>query len=95
MNWYPPEFDFFFHTPHYWGPGETDFELPGINDLDRLARSHDFVYASAAHDREGRFLRMEADARLASDAGGITGAYMMVQSGFRLLTMNLVPLPWD
>lgn len=93
--WYPPEFDFLFETPHYWGPGETDFELPGVNDLDRLARRHDLVYARAPHTRSGRFQRMEADARLAKDAGGLTGAYMTLQSGFRLLTLNLIPLPWD
>ncbi len=95
MNWYPPEIDFIFESPHYWGPGETDFSLPGVNDLDRLARSHDIIYLDAPHSRQGRVQRMEADARLAKSAGGITGAYMTIQSGVRLLTMNLVPLPWD
>ena len=93
--WYPPEFDFLFQAPHYWGPGPSDFHKPGVNDLDRLARRHDWVYATTPNTRMGRFQRMEADARLAREAGGLTGAVMTVQSGFRLLTMNLVPLPWD
>ena len=93
--WYPPEFDFIFQTPHYWGLGQTDFSKSGVNDLDRLARRHDWVYHSAPHTRMGRVQRMEADARLAKEAGGITGAYMTVQAGARLLTMNLIPFPWD
>ena len=94
-NPFPPELEVLFFG-EYWGPG-TDLSIAGdpISDLDRLSRDHDIAYSRAGSGRTGRFQRMEADARMAKDAGGITGVWMTVQSGVRLLTMNLVPLPWD
>ena len=96
MNWYPPEIDFIFNSPHYWGPGTTDFELPGVNDLDRIARSHDIVYRDAPYSRQGSVQRAQADYQMALDAGiGITGLYMLGQASFRVLTFNQLTLPWD
>jgi len=100
MNWYPSipdEVEFLWNWPNYWGPGSTDYSLDPVNPTDRAAIAHDLVYGSAPHTRSGRVQRMEADARMAKnpDTGSITSAFMTVQSGFRLLTMNYVPLPWD
>ena len=97
MIQFPDEFEFIYQWPNYWGPGDTDYSLSPVNPTDAAARDHDLVYGSTKNTRIGRFYRMQADARMAKDprTGSITSAYMTVQSGFRLLTMNLVPLLWD
>ncbi len=96
MNWYPPEFDFFFTTPSYWGPG-TDLSSAGdpVSDLDRIAKSHDIAYSRAGPGHAGSVRRAKADYQMALDAGGITGAWMFSQATFRVLTFNQITLPWD
>lgn len=93
-NPFPPELEVLFFG-EYWGPG-TNLETAGdpISDLDRAARTHDIAYSRAGSGRTGGFRRMEADARMAKEAGGLTGAYMTVQAGFRLLTLNTIPIPF-
>lgn len=90
----PPELYVLFYG-EYWGPG-TDLSVAGdpVSRLDDISRIHDIAYSRAGTGRSGGFQRMEADARMAKEAGGLTGAYMTVQAGFRLLTLNLIPIPF-
>lgn len=98
MNWYPGynEFEFLWNPPEYWGPF-TDLSTAGdpVSSLDAAAMRHDIAYDRASLGRAGRIQRMEADAQMARETTGLSSAFMTVQSGFRLLTMNRIPLLWD
>jgi len=97
MNWYPPEFDFIWNPPEYWGPG-TDLSVAGdpVSNLDAVARDHDIAYSLAGSGHAGSVRRAKADYQMALDSGsGLTGAWMLAQATFRVLTFNQLSLPWD
>lgn len=96
MNWYPPEIQFLWDPPQYFGPG-TDLSVAGtpVSNLDAIARDHDISYSRAGPGHAGSVQRAKADYQMALDAGGLTGAWMLAQATFRVLTFNQITLPWD
>lgn len=93
----------------YFGPG-TDLSGPHdppyrsaystAGELDALAYEHDLRYAhSMRHTgRRRRVERASADFQMAMDAvtvNPVASAGMFVAASARVLTFNLVNLPWD
>lgn len=95
MILFPDEIEFLWKKPQYWGPG-TDLQTagPSVSNLDERSRTHDYAYAAAGKGRKGRVRRTQADLDMVS-VGGVTGAWMLGQSMFRIFTFHQVPLPWD
>lgn len=92
-----------FEEREYFGPG-TDYVakrregVMPVDDIDAAAMRHDRVYHETSNTRFGRSRRARADLDMAREVMGdspLIGAVMAGQGILRILTFNLVSLPWD
>ena len=92
-----------FEEREYFGPG-TDYVakrregVMPVDDIDAAAMRHDRIYHETSNTRVGRSRRARADldmAREVMSSSFLIGGVMAAQGLFRVMTFNLISLPWD
>lgn len=92
-----------FEEREYFGPG-TDYAskrregVMPVDDIDAAAMEHDRIYSQTSNTRVGRSRRARADLDMAREViphSTMIGSIMAAQGFLRILTFNLVPMPWD